>query len=264
MYGAIIGDVVGSIYEFNNHKSKDFEFFDPRCFFTDDTAMSLAIARAVLDVKNEGKTMRDQSILWMQRFGMRYQLLSYGTMFLKWLFTDDPKPYNSYGNGSAMRVSACGWAGDSLEEVAKLAEDSAAVSHNHEEGILGAVVTAKAIYMARTGASMWDIRHMADERYMLNGTIDKIRQTYRFDETCFGTVPVALEAFLESTSFEDAIRNAISVGGDSDTLAAITGSVAEAYYGVPKWMKEKVRTYLDDYLLSALDEFEAKYPSKTT
>ena len=171
----------------------------------------------------------------MQKIGRPYPQSGYGGSFYHWIYSDDPEPYGSFGNGAAMRVSACGWAGESLSEVRKLSKEVTKVSHNHTEGIKGAEAAASAVYLARTGETKEDIRKYIEEKYYkLNFTIDEIRPTYEFNETCQDTVPQAIEAFLESESFEDAIRTAVSVGGDSDTLAAITGGMAEAYYGGPK------------------------------
>ena len=230
MLGAIIGDIVGSVYEWNNIKTKDFPLFRKECFFTDDTIMTIAVADALL---NGGTT--DDFIDSMKKFGALYPDAGYGGGFRKWLFSDNREPYNSWGNGSAMRVAPCGWFANSLEEAESLAEKSAAVTHNHPEGIKGAQATAAAIYLARTGTKKDKIREYVESKYSydLSRTLDEIRPIYRFNETCQETVPEAIIAFLESHGFEDAIRNAISIGGDSDTLAAITGSIAEAAYGIP-------------------------------
>lgn len=201
----------------------------------------------------------------MQKIGRPYPQSGYGGSFYHWIYSDDPEPYGSFGNGAAMRVSACGWAGESLSEVRKLSKEVTKVSHNHTEGIKGAEAAASAVYLARTGETKEDIRKYIEEKYYkLNFTIDEIRPTYEFNETCQDTVPQAIEAFLESESFEDAIRTAVSVGGDSDTLAAITGGMAEAYYGVPKDIREKAGQFLDQRLTKILKTFEQKYPPKVT
>ena len=230
MLGAIIGDIVGSVYEWNNIKTKDFPFFSERCFFTDDSVMTIAVADALM---NGGTS--DDFIDSMKRIGKQYPNSGYGGRFGSWILGDDRKPYNSWGNGSAMRVSPCGWFADSLEQAEALAEKSAAVTHNHPEGIKGAQATAAAIYLARTDTEKGKIKEYIESKYgyNLSRTLDEIRPVYRFNETCQETVPEAIIAFLESSGFEDAIRNAISLGGDSDTLAAITGSIAEAAYGIP-------------------------------
>lgn len=264
MYGAIIGDIVGSRFEFNNIKTKDFEFFHPDCRFTDDTFLSLAIAQAVMDVKDKRVTMPQASISNMLYFGRKYCHVGGSRLFInRWLSCDHPAPYNSMGNGSAMRVSACGLVAETEDEVLRLARDSAAVSHDHPEGIKGAESVALMVFMAKRGMSKREMRSMFESRfYPLDFTLDGIRSSYRFNATCPGSVPQAMEAFLEATSFEDAIRNAISIGGDSDTIAAITGSIAEAFYGIPEGIKVEARKYLDAELLAVLDEFEKRYPSR--
>jgi ADP-ribosylglycohydrolase len=225
MIGAIIGDIVGSVYEFNNIKTKEFQTLTMKNFFTDDTIMTIAVAEALM---NGGSA--DNFIDSMKKFGRLYPNADWGGLFRSWLFSDDRKPYDSFGNGSAMRVSPCAWFAKSLEEAERLAELSASVTHNHPEGIKGAKAVAGAIYLARTGCGKPKIKEYVEKNYgyNLNRTLDEIRPSYRFDETCQGTVPEAIIAFLESKGFEDAIRNAVSLGGDSDTLAAITGSISEA------------------------------------
>lgn len=259
MLGAIIGDIVGSVYEWHNIKTKDFPLFREDCIFTDDTVMTVAISEAI---KNGGKP--DDFIDAMKEYGRLYPNAGYGGRFGRWILGSDREPYNSWGNGSAMRVSPCAWAvplyqffHEGIEDVEHLAERSAAVTHNHPEGIKGAVTVARAIYLMRYGKARNAVeeykeivRNETEERfgYDLTRTIDEIRLTYRFNESCQGTVPEAIIAFLESTDFEDAIRNAISLGGDSDTLAAITGSIAEAAYGIPVDIRDKALVYLDDRL----------------
>lgn len=265
MIGSIIGDIVGSRFEFNNHRSKDFELFTEDCMVTDDTIMTIAVAKTIMETDKSINSSSDRNrldnnyysllekmaIKYMQEIGRRYPYCGYGGMFSRWIFSNNPQPYNSFGNGAAMRISPVGFYAKSEEEVFKLSEAITGVTHNHREGLKGAEATAIAVYMARTGKSKGDIRNrIISNYYPLDFTIDGIRDTYQFNETCQETVPQAIEAFFESDSFEDAIRTAISVGGDSDTLAAITGGIAEAYYGVPSEIKEKALSYLDDYLLS--------------
>lgn len=249
MLGAIIGDIVGSVYEWNNIKTKDFPFFREDCFFTDDTVMTVAVAEAL----RSGGTA-DDFIDAMKKWGRRYPDAGYGGRFGGWVLSEDREAYNSWGNGSAMRVSPCAWAYDTLEEVEQAAEICAAVTHNHPEGIKGARATAAAIFLARTGKGKAEIKQCISEKYGydLNRTLDAIRPVYRFNESCQETVPEAIIAFLESNSFEDAIRNAISIGGDSDTLVAITGSIAEAAYGVPEEIREKAFGFLDDRIWTAV------------
>ena len=249
MIGAIIGDIVGSIYEWHNIKTKEFSFFQDRCFFTDDTVMTVAVAEGLM---NGGA--KDDFIDAMKKYGRIYPDVGYGGRFGSWLFSKDREPYHSWGNGSAMRTAAVGWWFDSLEETRRMAALVAGVTHDHPEGIKGAESTAAAIFLARNGHSKAEIRDYVEREfgYDLSLTIDKIRPAYRFDVSCQGTVPQAIIAFLESTDFEDAIRNAISLGGDSDTLAAITGSIAEAPYGVPRKLEEKAWEYLDEPLREVL------------
>ncbi len=231
MYGAIIGDIVGSKYEFDNIKTKDFPFVSQGCGFTDDTVMTVAVARALLDSLGQGEELSPRLIHHMRQLGRRFPDAGYGGMFSRWLEEADPRPYNSFGNGAAMRASPCGLIALSLEEALALAKASAEVTHDHPEGTKGAQATAAAVYLAKTGSSREAIGAcLRANFYPLTQTLDEIRPAYRFNETCQDTVPQALTAFLESHSFEDAIRNAISLGGDSDTLAAITGAVAWAYY----------------------------------
>ena len=263
MIGAILGDIVGSIYEFDNIKTKDFEFFDKECFFTDDSVMTIAIAEALMQYEsideNNIDEFKEKLIDVMHEIGIKYPDCGYGGHFLMWILLAKREPYNSFGNGSAMRVSSVGWYAKTLEETELIAKVTAEVSHNHPEGIKGAVATAGAVFLARTGATMDEIKKYISKYYTIDFTIDEIRPIYDYDITCQGTVPQAMQAFFESESFEDAIRNAISIGGDSDTLAAITGAVAEAYYGIPDDLKETALSYLDDRLLNITELFEEKY-----
>lgn len=253
MIGAIIGDIAGSIYEWNNIKTKEFPLFQDKCFFTDDTVMTVAVAEGLM---NGGK--KDDFIDAMKKYGRMYPGAGYGGRFGSWLFSEDRKPYNSWGNGSAMRTAAVGWWCDSLEETRKMAALAAGVTHDHPEGIKGAESTAAAIFLARTGHGKAEIRNYVEREfgYDLSRTLDEIRPGYRFNESCQDTVPQAIVAFLESTDFEDAIRNAISLGGDSDTLAAITGSIAETTYGVPQELKDKAWEYLDEPLRAVLHRWK--------
>lgn len=270
MLGAIIGDVVGSRFEFNNHKDKCFELFTEDCQVTDDSIMTLAVAKAIMEAEKISKSSFDgnyfdgdyysliqkMTIKYMQEIGQKYPNCGYGGMFSKWVFSDDPKPYNSFGNGAAMRISPVGFIAGTEREACRLSEVVTGVTHDHAEGIKGAEATAVSIYMARRGFTKDEIRDKIEGNYYaLDFSIDNIRDNYKFNETCQGTVPQAVQAFLESTSFEDAIRTAISLGGDSDTLAAITGSIAEAYYGVPKEIKDKALNYLDSELRAIYDEW---------
>ena len=259
LYGAIIGDIAGSRFEFNNYRKKDFELFAKNCFFTDDTVMTLAVAKAILQCGGNYSRLQETAALTMRKVGRHYPGCGYGGRFNVWMFSDNMPAYHSYGNGSAMRVSAAAYAANNREQTKELSRAVTAVTHNHPEGIKGAESVAVLIYDALQGADMKALRGVAESYYSLNFTIDGIRPSYAFNETCQNTVPQAIEAFLESASFEDAIRIAVSVGGDSDTLAAITGSIAEAYYGVPEDMKKKAEGYLDTRLLNILKEFNKKF-----
>ncbi len=263
MLGAIIGDIVGSRFEWNNNKSKQFDLLTYKCSVTDDSIMTLAIAKALLESKSDYSDLSENAVKFMQNIGQHYPNCGYGGHFREWIYSDNPKPYNSYGNGAAMRVSACGFVANTLEEVKKLSKAVTEVTHNHPEGIKGAEATAVAIFLARSGKNLLEIRdYITKNYYPLNFSLDEIRDNYEFNESCQGTVPQALEAFFESKNFEDAIRNAISIGGDSDTLAAITGGIAGVYYGIPTDIRKHALTFLDERLLKILVEFENNYPSK--
>jgi len=275
LIGAIIGDIVGSRFEFNNHRNKNFKLFAEDCHVTDDSIMTLAIAKAIMeterainkDYEKNGyySLLEEMSVRYMQEIGRKYPDCGYGYRFNQWVFCANPEPYNSFGNGAAMRISPVGFIARTESEACKLSEIVTGVTHNHEEGLKGAEATAVAIFMAWNGCTKSEIRNKINSSYYpLNFTIDGIRDSYQFNETCQETVPQAIAAFLESGSFEDAIRTAISVGGDSDTLAAITGAIAEAYYGVPEILRKKALTYLDDELRAIYDEWceftEAGHP----
>lgn len=264
MIGAILGDIVGSRFEFDNRKSKKFTLFHRDCVFTDDTVMTLAIAKALLqyDTVADYEAFSKDLVKIMHGVGRNYPDCGYGGRFYRWMISNDPKPYKSYGNGSAMRVSPVAYVARTLEECEKLATATAAVSHNHPQGIRGAVAVAGSVFLARKGCTMEDLRAYADQHYTIDFTLDGIRDGYGFYETCQMSVPQALEAFFESTSFEDAIRNAVSIGGDSDTIAAITGSVAEAFYGIDEDLKNTALSYLDEPLLEIAEQFIKKYMSK--
>ena len=255
--------IASSRFEWNNIKTKEFDFLTHKCFFTDDSVMSLAIAKAIMNSDPEYEELVDNSIVCMQEYGRKYPRAGYGGRFTRWIHNSNPQPYYSWGNGSAMRVSACGYAASSLDEVVMMARKVTEVTHNHPEGIKGAEATAVAVYMARTGSTLIEIQNYINKHYYkIDFKLDDIRDEYRFHVSCQRSVPQALEAFFESAGFEDAIRNAISIGGDSDTIAAITGSVAEAYYGIPADIREQALGFLTDDLLEVLIAFEDKYPSK--
>lgn len=261
MLGSIIGDIVGSRFEWNNYRGKDFSFFSSDCFPTDDTYMTLAVANAILVSEPDKSDLADNTVYFMQKIGRKYSNCGFGRGFYDWIFSKYPKPYHSFGNGAAMRVSAVGFAGKDLEDVKWMSRLVTSVTHNHSEGIKGAEATAVAIYLARIGKSISEIReHINKNYYPMNFSLDEIRGFYKFNETCQGTVPQALMAFFESTNFEDAIRNAISIGGDSDTIAAICGGVAEAYYGIPDDIRKQALEFLDRESLKILTAFEDEYP----
>lgn len=260
MLGAIIGDIVGSRFEWHSTKSKDFELFNYKCRPTDDSIMTEAVALSLLDCDGECKKLYENTVLNMQALGRSYPDAGYGSGFSRWIYSDNPQPYNSFGNGSAMRVSPCSFAASSLDEALLFAETTAAVTHNHPEGIKGAKATAAAIYLARTGKKIDEIRNYIDENYYpMSFTLSDIRPTYKFDVTCQGSVPQALMCFFESSDFEDTIRNAVSLGGDSDTQAAIAGGIAEAYYGIPETIKQKSLEFLDKKQILILNKFEERY-----
>jgi len=254
MLGAIAGDIIGSAYEWERTRSYDFRLFTPESTFTDDTVLTVAVADCILHGKDYTATFRE--------YGRRYPDAGWGGMFFKWLFSDDAGPYNSFGNGSAMRVSPIGFAFETLEQVLAEATRSAEVSHNHPEGIKGARAIASCIFLARQGKGKEEIREFVETefRYDLDRTLDDIRPSYRFDETCQGSVPEAIIAFLESTDYEDALRKAVSLGGDADTLACMTGGIAQAYYKViPTDIIAEVRRRLHGDFIAIVDEFEARF-----
>lgn len=258
MLGAIAGDIIGSPFETRGRrvKSKDFPLFSGESRFTDDTVLTVALADAIMSGRSYEGLMRE--------YYQRYPHAGYGGMFRKWAVNHGGAPYNSFGNGAAMRISPVGFACDSLEEVLDKAAAYTGITHNHPEGIKGARATAAAVYLARTGRSKEEIKRFIEDtfRYDLSRTLDGIRPAYRFDVTCQGSVPEAIIAFLESTDFEDAVRNAVSLGGDSDTQACITGGIAQAYYGgVPGFIGRKVMEILDEDLRKVTRSFMEKYLS---
>ena len=263
MIGAIIGDIVGSRFEHKNHRSKDFELFTNNCRPTDDSIMSLAIAKAILDSRKDYSELPQNAVISMQELGRKYKTAGYGKQFLQWILSSNPQPYESYGNGAAMRVGPCGYASKSIEEVKVLSTAVTTVTHNHPEGVKGAEAVSVAIFLARNGENKDTIKDIIQKwYYSIDFTVDQIRKSYKFDPTCQGSVPVALEAFFEAEDFEDAIRNAISVGGDSDTIASIAGAIAEAYFGVPEQMIIAAFNRLDDFEKAILYAFEKEFQSK--
>ncbi len=255
MIGAIAGDIIGSVHEGAGTKTKRFPLFGPHNWFTDDTVLTVAVAESILRGSDLVDTLHD--------YFHRYPQRGYGGSFIEWAVLRRREPYNSWGNGSAMRVSPVGFAYDTLDDVMQQAERTAAVTHNHPEGIRGAQATAVAIYLARTGSDKQAIRqHLVDVfGYDLSTPLNAIRETYEFDVSCQGSVPQAIVAFLEAADFEDAIRNAISLGGDADTMACIAGGIAEAYWGVPKEIEQQTLSYLDGQLRKVVDEFNQRFRS---
>lgn len=267
-YGAVVGDIVGSVYEFDNIKTKDFPFIDSGAFATDDSIMTLAILKALVEAVKSGRFDEMTDDEWrmafqnsMREVGEPYPGCGYGGRFLNWMYSENPQPYDSCGNGSAMRVSPVAWFARSLEECERLARLTAEPTHNHPDGIAGAQATAGAAYLALHGASKDEIKAYVEKYYKIGFTLDAIREEYHFEALCAGTVPYAVEAFLESADYEDCIRNTISIGGDSDTLAAISGAIAEAFYGVPTMFYAAVLSRLDMDLRAILCSlYEIEWP----
>jgi len=256
MIGAVIGDIVGSVFEFDNLRVLDFPLFSSASTFTDDSVLTFATASVLLANGDYTATYQD--------FSRRYQGRGYGGNFWRWIYSDDPKPYNSFGNGSAMRVSPVGFAFESLEETLAEAKRSAEVTHNHPEGIKGAQATAQVIYMARKGASKAEIKQEIIERYGydLSRPLDLIREVNEFNETCQGSLPEAISVFLEGEDYEHTIRLAVSIGGDTDTIACIAGGMAQAFFGsIPAGIVRAARACLNPELLDILDRFQSQFPA---
>ena len=261
MYGAILGDIIGSPFEFDRgNKSKNFELFSPSAGFTDDTVMTIAVCEGLMDagLESEEETQKSQLVHSLKKWGAKYPDAGYGARFSWWLMQEDSEPYGSCGNGSAMRVSSVAWLYNSLERVREVARLTAEITHNHPEGIKGAEATAAAIFLARTGHTKAEMKEYIETNfgYDLSRTCDEIRPNYMHVESCQETVPEAITAFLEGEDFEDVIRTAVSLGGDCDTLTAIAGSIAEGFYGVPEHLKRECRKRLPKDLLRILDAFE--------
>lgn len=255
MIGAIAGDIIGSAFEWRNVKTTDFKLFGPASRFTDDTVLTVAVADCILTGKDYASAFKE--------YGRRFPNAGYGGFFWGWLCSGSMEPYNSFGNGSAMRVSPVGFAFETLPEVLAEAKRSADATHNHPEGVKGAQAVASAIFLARKGSGKSEIRRYIQETfgYNLDRTLDEVRPGYTFDVTCQGSVPEAIIAFLESEDFEDAVRKAVSLGGDSDTIACMTGGIAQAFYGeVPGPILRKVREILDPGLLRVVDRFTGRFP----
>lgn len=262
MIGAILGDMIGAPYEFDRgNKTKEFPLFSKESEYTDDSVMTIAVAEALINTFGQSDDEIKTAIInSMQKWGKRYPHAGYGGMFRQWLSTKDPKPYGSFGNGSAMRVSSVGWLYDDIDTTRKMAALTAEVTHNHPEGIKGAEATVSAIFLARTGHSKEDIRQyiVKEFGYDLSRTCDEIRPIYHHVESCQETVPEAITAFLEGTDFEDVIRTAVSLGGDCDTLTCIAGGIAEAFYGIPDEISAEGYKRMSKDMQEVLGHFYAK------
>ena len=262
MLGAIIGDIVGSRFEFDRgDKSKDFELFTKDNYFTDDTVMTVAVAEALMDAGRYAGEAEIKAALVksMKKWGQKYPDAGYGARFIDWVLSDDPEPYGSYGNGSGMRVSPVGFFYDTIERTREVARWTAEVTHNHPEGVKGAEATAAAIFLARKGADK-ELIHMylvKEFDYDLGRTLDEIRPTYGHVEDCMHTMPEAFECFLESDSYEDCLRNVMYIGGDTDTLCAIAGAIAEAFWEIPWEVIEKAVPYISEDILEVVRRFRA-------
>ncbi len=268
MYGAIIGDIVGSRFEFDQgNKSKDFEFFTEENDFTDDTVMTIAVAEALLESGKaaDEMTIKANLIKSMKKWGQKFPYAGYGARFINWVLSEDPEPYGSFGNGSGMRVSPVGWLYDTIERTREVAKWTAEVTHNHPEGVKGAESTAAAIFMARHGASKEEIRDYITTEfgYDLTRTLDEIRPTYTHVEDCMHTMPEAFECFLESESYEDCLRNVMFIGGDTDTLGAIAGAIAEAFWGIPVMFISTAKEYLNEEIEEVVERFYKVISEKT-
>lgn len=265
MYGAILGDIIGSRFEFDRGgKTKEFELFTEENDFTDDTAMTIAVGEALMNAGKDADadSIKAEVIKSMQDWGHRYPNAGYGGRFFRWLFYDEnPTPYGSWGNGSAMRVSSAGWLYDSVERTREVAGATAEVTHNHPEGIKGAECTAAVMFLARTGAGKDEIREYVDREfgYDLSESLDEMRDRHEHVESCRDSLPKALKSFLEGDSYEDVVRNAVSLGGDTDTLGAIAGAMAEAMYGVPEEIVSRGRDFLPKDMVEVLERFDESF-----
>ncbi len=261
MYGAILGDIIGSRFEFDRGGwTKDFELLTPECKFTDDTVMTIAVAEALMEAGEDATVEEIEKccISSMQKWGRKYPNAGYGSRFIGWLFDEDPKPYDSWGNGSAMRVSAAGWLYDTVERTRKVARATANVSHSHPEGLKGAECTAAVMFLARNGSTKEEIKDYVVKEfgYDISKSVDEIRPFHRHDESCMDSLPKALVSFFEGDSFEDVVRNAVSLGGDTDTIAAIAGAMAEGMYGVPEDLKEECLSRVPGEIEDVINDFQ--------
>lgn len=261
MYGAILGDIIGSAFEFDRGgKTKEFPLFCEESTWTDDTVMTIAVAEALMNAGRDAtvEQIKAACVKSMQKWGRKYPYAGYGGRFIHWVHSDDPHPYKSYGNGSAMRVSAAGWLYDTIERTREVARATAAVTHNHPEGIKGAECTAAVIFLARNGAADEDIAEYVKEEfgYDFSETLEEMRARHDHVETCMDSLPKAMRAFLDGTSYEDVVRNAVSLGGDTDTLGAIAGAMAEGRYGVSEELKKECRERVPKDMRKVIDRFD--------
>lgn len=261
MYGAILGDIAGSRFEFDvGPWTKEFEFITDECKWTDDTVMTVAVAEALLNAGKDAdvKTIKNECIKSMKKWGKKYPDAGYGSRFIYWIITDETAPYNSFGNGSAMRVSAAGMLYDTLERTREAAAATAAVTHNHPEGIKAAECTAAVMFLGRTGVSKDEIKEYVIKEfgYDISMTVDELRPRHKHLESCMDALPKALISFFEGNSYEDVVRNAISLGGDTDTIAAIAGAMGEAFYGIAPELKAKCLEIVEDDMAKVIARFE--------
>ena len=268
MYGAIFGDIIGSRFEFDRGPwTKEFELFTNKCNWTDDSVMTIAIMEALMNAGKDADVavIREECIRSMQKWGQRYPYAGYGGRFIHWIGAKNPKPYNSWGNGSAMRVSGAGWIYDTIERTREVAAATAEVSHNHPEGIKGAECTAAVMFLARNGATKESIKEYVVEEfgYDVSKTVDELRPLHHHDESCQDALPKALVSFFEGESYEDVVRNAVSLGGDTDTIAAIAGAMADAMYGIPEDIMVNGLPFLEEDMSKVCKAFESCCPAKS-
>lgn len=257
MIGAIVGDIVGSKYEFHNIKTKEFPLFSEGCHFTDDTVMTIAVYKALKECEGDYAKLSQNAIKCMQEYGQMFWNAGYGGNFFLWLTSKEPKPYGSFGNGSAMRVSPVAYFARSIDEVKFLSGEVTKITHNHPEGMKGAEATAVAVWLALNKRTKQEIKeHIEQNYYPLDFDYDDLKQNYKYSVACQNSVPQAIFCFLISNNFEDAIRNVVSIGGDCDTTGAICGAIAGAYYGVPQNIKEQALTFLNEELLDVIKDFD--------
>ena len=264
MLGAIIGDIAGSIYEFDNIKSRDFEFLSERCEPTDDSILTCAIARALIDVKGRGTQLEGVTMFRMKEYFLANPLPmgGFGAKFFQWALSDVTEPYGSWGNGAAMRISPVAYVANTEAEAKLLSRIVTGTTHNDLEGLKGGEVTALAVFKALHGATKEDIRKMVKSYYPGEYSVEELHKTYTFEPSCQKTVPEGMQCFFESEDYESAIRNVMYIGGDCDTLGAIVGAIAGAYYGIPEWIQEKALSMMPDYMVEDYEDFKTMYMDK--